>query len=386
MSRPCAVIGVGQTRYAAKRQDKSLAGLVREAADAAMLDAGLDWQQIDAVVIGKAPDFFEGVMMPEHHLAAALGAVGKPMIRVHTAGSVGGSTAVVASHLIQAGVHQRVLCLAFEIQSCSNAMWALSPPYPFQPPTVAGAGGYFAPLMRAYMHRAKAPKDTGWKVVIKDRRNALKNPLAHIQSEPTLEQCAQAPVLWDPINYLETCPSSDGACAMVLASESAAKEAPNRPAFVQGTALRSEPIFFPGRDQVSPQAGIDCAADLYRQAQITDPLAELDMAELYVPFSWFEPMWLENLGFAEPGDGWRLVEDGVTDFGGALPVNVSGGVLSSNPIGASGMIRFAEAALQVRGLAGAHQVDGVRRAMGHAYGGGSQFFAMWVVGDTPMAS
>ena len=172
MSRPCAVIGVGQTRYAAKRQDKSLAGLVREAADAAMLDAGLDWQQIDAVVIGKAPDFFEGVMMPEHHLAAALGAVGKPMIRVHTAGSVGGSTAVVASHLIQAGVHQRVLCLAFEIQSCSNAMWALSPPYPFQPPTVAGAGGYFAPLMRAYMHRARAPKDTGWKVVIKDRRNA----------------------------------------------------------------------------------------------------------------------------------------------------------------------------------------------------------------------
>ncbi len=385
MSRPCAVIGVGQTRYAAKRQDVSFAGLVREAARKALDDAALSWGDIDAVVLGKAPDFFEGVMMPEHHLASALGAVGKPMMRVHTAGSVGGSTAVVASHLIQAGIHERVLCVAFEIQSCSNAMWALSPKYPFQPPTVAGAGGYFAPLIRAYIRRSQAPKEIGWQVVIKDRRNALKNPLAHLHQEATMEACAAAPLLWDPINYLETCPSSDGACAMVLASEKAAQQAPNKPAFVQGTALRSEPIFFPERDQVNPQAGKDCAADLYAQAQIKDPLTELDMAELYVPFSWFEPMWLENLGFAESGQGWRLVADGSTDFGGCLPVNVSGGVLSSNPIGASGMIRFAEAALQVRGMAGEHQVEGVRRAMGHAYGGGSQFFAMWIVGDTPMA-
>ena len=100
-----------------------------------------------------------------------------------------------------------------------------------------------------------------------------------------------------------------------------------------------------------------------------------------MPFSWFEPMWLESLGFAGPGEGWKLTEDGVTEIGGDLPVNMSGGVLSSNPIGASGLIRFAEAAQQVRGLAGEHQVDGARKALGHAYGGGSQYFAMWVVGS-----
>ena len=77
-----------------------------------------------------------------------------------------------------------------------------------------------------------------------------------------------------------------------------------------------------------------------------------------------------------------MTEEGETEIGGALPVNASGGVLSSNPIGASGMLRFAEAALQVRGLAGEHQVDGVRTALGHAYGGASQFFAMWVLRDT----
>ncbi|MDP6920191.1 MAG: hypothetical protein QGH43_13195, partial [Arenicellales bacterium] len=97
------------------------------------------------------------------------------------------------------------------------------------------------------------------------------------------------------------------------------------------------------------------------------------------PFSWYEPMWLENLGLAP--SGWRAVDAGETELGGRLPINPSGGVLSSNPIGASGMLRFAEAALQVRQMAGEHQVDGARLALGHAYGGGSQFYAMWIVGS-----
>ena len=92
-----AVVGCGQTRHQATRGDVSIAGLVREAAMRALEDAGMTWSDIDAVVVGKAPDFFEGLMMPELYLAEALGAVGKPMLRVHTAGSVAGSTAIVAS-------------------------------------------------------------------------------------------------------------------------------------------------------------------------------------------------------------------------------------------------------------------------------------------------
>ena len=104
------------------------------------------------------------------------------------------------------------------------------------------------------------------------------------------------------------------------------------------------------------------------------------MAELYVPFSWFEPMWLENLGFAEVNQGWKMVEEGATALTGDLPINASGGVLCSNPVGASGTCRFAEAAMQVRGQAGEHQVDGAKVAIGHAFGGLSQYFAMWAVG------
>ncbi len=380
-----AVLGTGQTHHVAKREDVSIAGLVREAADRALKDAELGWDDIDAVVIGKAPDMFEGVMMPELYLAEALGAIGKPMLRVHTAGSVGGSTAVVATSLVQAGVHERVLTVAFEKQSESNAMWALSIRIPFSQPLVAGAGGYFAPIVRGYIRKSGAPLDTGAKVVLKDRLNALKNPYAHLkQDDITLESILESPLLWDPIRYAETCPSSDGAAAMVIGSEKAAN-ASNRPvAWINGTALRSEPTMGAGRDRVNPHAGRECAKAVYAEAGITDPFRQIDCAEIYVPFSWFEPMWLENLGFADEGTGWKYTQDGTTALGGDLPINMSGGVLSSNPIGASGMIRFVEAANQVRGTAGDHQVDGARTAMGHAYGGGSQFFAMWVVGAAPV--
>ena len=380
MARRCAVLGVGQTHHAAKRRDVSMPGLLREAAKRALEDAGCGWADIDAVVMGKAPDMFEGVMMPERWLAGALGGAGKPVLRVHTAGSVGGSTGVVAAHHVMSGRYGRVLAIAWEKQSESDAMWALSPRYPFQPPMVAGAGGYFAPLIRAYMRRSEAPEHVGRVVAVKDRLNALRNPYAHLKLEGIdLATVERSPMLWDPIRYLETCPSSDGACAIVLGDEAAAQAAPGPLAWVSGLAVRSEPILFAGRDQVSPQAGRDCAADVYAQAGIADPAKEIDTAELYVPFSWFEPMWLENLGFAELGHGWRMTDEGVTAADGALPINPSGGVMATNPIGASGLLRFAEAANQVRGRAGACQVDGARTAMGHAYGGGSQFFAMWIV-------
>ncbi|NLD76946.1 MAG: thiolase domain-containing protein [Acidimicrobiales bacterium] len=380
-----AVVGIGQTKHQATRGDVSMAGLVREAAQRALADAHMTWSDIDAVVVGKAPDFFEGVMMPELFLADALGCTGKPLFRVHTAGSVGGSTAIVASQLVQSGIHERVLTVAFEKQSESEAMWALSLPIPFTPPLHAGAGGYFAPHVRSYIRRANAPDHVGMLVALKDRQNGLKNPYAHLhEPDISFDSIKESLMLWDPIRYAETCPSSDGACALVLGSEKVADAAAaegRRPAWIQGTAMRSEPTLSAERDTVLPLGGALCAADVYKQAGITNPRKDVDCVEMYVPFSWFEPMWLENLGFAEPGEGWKLTEDGVTALDGDLPVNMSGGVLCSNPIGASGMLRFAEVAMQVRGTAGEHQVDGVRKAVGHAYGGGSQFFAMWVVGE-----
>ena len=223
-------------------------------------------------------------------------------------------------------------------------------------------------------------------VAVKDRQNALKNPYAHLKlPDISIESVKASPMMWDPVHYLESCPSSDGACAVVFtdrAGGDAAAKAGRPPAWVLGSSVRSEPGQFPGRDPVAPQGAKDCADDVYRQAGVTRPREQIDCAELYVPFSWYEPMWLEAHHLADQGDGWKLVESGATAIGGAFPVNMSGGVLSSNPIGASGLLRFAEAALQVRGMAGEHQVDGAKVALGQAYGAAAQYFSMWIVASS----
>jgi len=383
MAERCAVIGIGQTRYARRRDDLSLDGLVREAALRALEDAGLDWKDLDAIVIGKAPDALEGVLMPELSLCDALGAVGKPIHRVHTAGSVGASTAISAATLVESGLYHTVLTLGYEKQSEGNATWALGGGRSGS----QGAGGSFAPWIRNYIRKSGAPEHIGWKVAVKDRKNALRNPYAHLQlKDISIEKVKESPMLWDPLHFLESCPSSDGAAAMVLTDSAGAKRAPRRPAWVIAHAKRTEFSQFPGRDTVRPAAGVECAKALYAKAGIKDPLHQIDCAELYVPFSWYEPMWLEGHLFTDEGEGWKLTDSGATELGGSFPVNMSGGVLSSNPIGASGMIRCLEAASQVRGSAGEYQVEGARIALGHAYGGAAQYFAMWIVASEPAPS
>jgi acetyl-CoA C-acetyltransferase len=250
---------------------------------------------------------------------------------------------------------------------------------PFTPPLVAGAGGFFAPYVRAWVRRTACPPHIGPMVAVNARENAGRNPYAHLREPMTLDDVMSSPVLWDPIRYGETCPSSDGACAMVIASGDVARKGPRAPAWIRSAAAYAEAMYVPGRDQVDPRAGRVCAKEVYEAAGITDPWKEVDTVEMYVPFAWFEPMWLENLGFCDVGDGWKIVDRGDQKMGRHLPVNPSGGVLCTNPIGASGMLRLGEAALQVMGRAGEHQVDGAKLAVGHAYGGGAQYFAMWVV-------
>ncbi len=379
MKRPVAVVGVGQTHHGARRADLSIPGLIREAVDRALVDAGLTHADIDAVVIGKAPDMLEGVCQPEQFLVGAMGGHMKPVLRVHTAGSVGASTAIAAMTHVASGIYDRVLTIAFEKQSEGNAMWALSPNMPFTPPLVAGAGGFFAPYCRAYIAKTNCPPHIGPMTAANARDNATRNEYAHLRDPMSVEDVMNSPILWDPIRYLETCPSSDGAVAMVLTSGDLAKKGPRKPAWIRGAASYAEAMWIPGRDQVSPLAGRVCAKHVYDQAGITDPWNQIQTAEIYVPFAWFEAMWLENLGFHEVGEGWKAIDKGEQKMGAHLPINPSGGVLCTNPIGASGMLRLGEAALQVMGRAGDHQVDGAKNALGHAYGGGAQYFAMWVV-------
>ena len=125
----------------------------------------MTFADIDAVVVGKAPDLFEGVMKPELYLSDALGGAGKPFLRVHTAGSVGATTGSRGRVARATGKHDRVLAVAFEKQSEGNAQFALGSGRGAS----LGAGGAFAPYIKSYIHRSGAPEHIGWKVAVKDR-------------------------------------------------------------------------------------------------------------------------------------------------------------------------------------------------------------------------
>lgn len=384
--RNAAVVGMGQTHHVSKRLDVNMAGLVREAAQRALDDAGLTYADIDAVVIGTAPDLFEGVALPEWWLAGALGAHGKPILRIHTMGSVGGSTAISAFYHVASGIFDKVLTVAFEKQSEVQSTWVFSAGGSGRSFS-SGAGGAFAPVARAYIDRWKVPLEMGPRVAVKDRGNAMRNPYAHWQKGAvTLEDVLNSPMLWDPFRLLESCPTSDGAAAMVFAAEDLAPKLSPKPVWVKAAVAMTEAVTMSGMGmRTMPPAAVACAKQAYAEAGITNPREDLQMAEIYTPFSWIEFILYEGLGFCEEGQGWRLLDEGVTEFGGSFPINPSGGVIASNPIGASGMLRMLEAATQVKGTAeGGHQVPDVRQAMGHAYGGSINYHAIMIFsGEKP---
>ena len=275
-------------------------------------------------------------MMPELYLADALGAVGKPMLRVHTAGTVGGSTAIVAASLIQAGIHERVLTVAFEKQSESNAMWALSvadavPARRSSPAPAATSRRSSAPTCA----RSGAPEDIGIRVAVKDRAERAEEPVRapprsrhHLRRDRATRRCCGTRSATSRRARRPTAPAR-----WCWPSERAMRRrrSSRRPGCTPRRCAASRRMFAGPRPGEPAARATTCATDVYAQAGITDPRREIDCAEIYVPFSWFEPMWLENLGFADAGEGWKMTYEGATALDGDLPVNCSGGVLSSQP-------------------------------------------------------
>lgn len=210
-------------------------------------------------------------------------------------------------------------------------------------------------------------------VAVKNRKNALRNPFAHIRSEVTTQDVMDSAPVASPIKTLDCCPISDGAAALVIAEERRAKKMARRPAWFAGIGSCSESPYAPNVDMAYPESCVRAAQLAYQMAWIYDPVRDLDVAEIYEAFSFQELIWTEALGLCNPGEGGRMVESGVTAMNGEFPINPSGGVLCANPIGASAMVKQIEAAAQVMGKAGRHQIPRVRKALAHFWGGSIQF-------------
>jgi acetyl-CoA C-acetyltransferase len=390
MSRPVAAIGVGQTPFTATRDAPTYVEMLHRAAGGALDAAGLTIDEIDAVVLALAPESLMGVNHAERWCVEAIGGRMKPVLRIQTGGATGLSAIQAGYQHVASGLHERVLVVGADrvresgdAQKIFNKIW--DPFYeralPFTTITMIAMSAV------RYMHNYGMTERQMARVSQKAHHNGALNPNAHIRREVTIEEVLESRYLAWPLKLLDACPQSAGGCAVVLGSADAVDPALHTPAWISGISMAGETYYIGDRLQPS-ERGYDygdaealavAAERAYAMAGITDPRSQIDAVETYASFSPVEIHNAEALGLADLGTAGALFEEGFFDLDGEIPLNPSGGVICTNPISVTAMVRFVEAVLQVQGRAGAHQVPGARTVVATGAGGSHQFFNVAVV-------
>jgi len=298
MGQPVAIIGTGQSECG-KRTDVSYPELVYEAVTRAFEDAGLCPDDMEAVVAGSMPPAMEGVNNSHLYWADAMGAGGKPLIRTATCGSTGISLAHTGFYHVSSGLFDLVLVVGAEKMyegDPQGTMATVADPF-FQRPFLAGAPGIFSLQSNEWAHRYGLEEErvrmAAAQLSVRNHTDALINPYAHIKVKITVEDVLKSRVIAYPVRILDVCPASDGACAVIMASERMVKKLAAKPAWVRGVGYCGEEAFFGEGDKVVWQSAINAAKTAYKQAGITEPLKELDVAEIYNPFTFQEMLFYE---------------------------------------------------------------------------------------------
>ncbi len=370
MAKRVAIVGTGQTFHKSHRPDVNGQELINEAVLAALADAGMKMSDVDAVIIGNM-DHFEGINYVDCWSVDGSGALMKPIIKITTGGTTGCTIAIGGYHLVASGAFDRVLVIGWEKNSESDTSGAITTAFdPIWDRLVfAGAISGLAAEAQAYMARYGATDRDGARVSVRDRKHALNNPHAQLRKEVTLEEVLASPMLADPIHLLDVCPRTDGACAVIMACEDVAEKICKTPDWIWGTGNRHSYAYLGDADYGRLTSMKRTSTEIFRKAGIKEPRKEIGVIELYQPYSFAGIIWIEDMGIVEPGKGAEFIWSGATDMGGELPVNPSGGVISCNPIGATGLVRCAEAAMQVMGRAEGRQVPDVNFAVSTGFGG-----------------
>jgi acetyl-CoA C-acetyltransferase len=410
MGRQVAIVSAGFSEHASKRSDVNMGELVSEAIEDCLKKVpGFEISDVDAYVNGNMPAF-EGSNIPELWMTDWMGARNKPLMRVTTGGTTGGSIAIVGYYTVTAGIPgiDTVLAVAFEQQSQGDTSVGLASvaygeisilnsmgtTYDHLTRLLSGGAAIGAAAYQAttYMNKTNITEEDLARVVVQNRRNAAKTWWSHLKMpDLTIADVLDTPYIQYPLRYGMVCPASDGACAMLFTTEEKAKDLCDIPVYVNGVASVANESAILGYDgsgsaQIDPsmQLGAMKTSELaYSQAGISFPRKEIDYAEVYSPFPNQELMWVEKLGLFEEATAPQMYETGVTAVDGELPVNCSGGVNSTNAIGASAMERPAEAALQIMGKASNQVPKTVHASIGSGWGGSLNLITLMVMADEP---
>ncbi|MCK4366564.1 MAG: thiolase domain-containing protein [Thermoplasmata archaeon] len=332
-----------------------------EASKMALEEAGLELKDVDSVVLGSAPDAFDGIHLKGENLLDGAGGAGKPYLRVF----VGGGTAVFSPIAgwwhVASGLADVCLVVAEEKmsscfphpQSAFGHIWDPILDRPLKPNLV----WIFAMEMNRYMTVHGIKKEDIARVAVKNKRNALDHPCAQLAADLTIEDVLNSEVLAWPVQMLDISPPSDGASAMILASEEVAKKLTDDLVYLSGAGWCIDSTMWTDRDLYFPEYVARAAKMAYKMAKIENPPKEIDVAEPYDPFDYKELHHMEGLLLCDKGEAPILTREGVTERDGDLPVCPSGGLLGvGNPIAATMGIKACEIYWQLAGKAGKRQV------------------------------
>lgn len=371
--RDVMITGVGSTRFG-RHDGRSIESLAVEAGNAALLRAGLDRREIGAVYLGN---FVAGPLSGQEVLAGLiadeLGLANIPCTKVEGACASGGIAFRHAVMAVESGYCDAALVIGVEKMthaSGSAVTSALNCAMDNRSDGPSGLTfpGLFGLAWRVHADMYGTTRDDVSAVIIKNKANGLKNPLAQMGARLTLDIIRQSAPIADPLQLYDCCPVSDGAAAIVVVRADRAKDAADLPIRVRASAQSRGPARIAGADSLVSYAATKRAAEVaYAQAGIT--ANNIDFAEIHDCFSMAEIVHSEDLGLVPRGMGAKWAVEGRTQVGGDIPINASGGLLSKgHPVGATGVGQLYEVVQQLRGTH-ANQVKGARLGLAQNVGG-----------------
>lgn len=360
--RRVAVVGAGLTKFVRRAQETG-PELSHQAVKMALDSAGLKLKDIEMTTLGTAPDAFDGVHMKGEYLLSGAGANNSQYIRNFVGGGTGVFAPIHGWMHVASGACDICMVVAEEKMSCCHphpqgafiTIFDHSTEQPLKPTLI----WIFALEMRRYMERYGLSSEDIARVAVKNKRNALDHPSAQIPEELTVEDIVNSEMLAEPVHRLDISPASDGAAAMILASEDVAKRLTDKPVWLDGVGWNLDTAYWATKDLYYPRYVEKAARMAYDMAGIKEPSKEIHVAEPYDPFDYKELHHMEGLMLCERGEAARLTAEGYTARDGNLPVCPSGGALGvGNPIAATGLMKVIEIYLQLKGEAGKRQVPG----------------------------
>ncbi|MFQ6127312.1 MAG: thiolase domain-containing protein [Thermoplasmata archaeon] len=358
--RRVAVLGGGMTIFRRRLQETGKE-MSFEASRMALDEAGIELKDVDAVVLGSAPDAFDGIHMKGENLLDGAGGAGKPYLRVFVGGGTAVFTPIAGWWHVASGLADICLVVAEEKmsscfphpQSAFAHIWDPILDRPLRPNLV----WIFAMEMNRYMHVHNIKKEDIARVSVKNKRNALDHPCAQLAADLTVEDVLNSEVLAWPVQRLDISPPSDGASALVLASEDVARKLTDNLVWLAGAGWCIDSTMWTDRDLYFPEYVAGAAKMAYKMAKIENPRKQIDVAEPYDPFDYKELHHMEGLLLCDKGEAPVLTREGITQRDGDLPVCPSGGLLGvGNPIAAAMGVKACEIYWQLSGKAGRRQV------------------------------